>query len=122
MIMANAYRNIDGTYNNPIDPTLGQAKDPLLRFVEPAYGDGISTLAGDTRPSAREISNEVFAQSESAPNKDGLSDFMWVWGQFLDHDISITHTSKLDGEDAPILVPSDDAMLIQQAAAQQRSI
>ncbi len=107
--MANAYRNVDGANNSPLDPELGQTKDTLLRFADPDYGDGISTLAGDTRPSAREISNEIFAQSEELPNANGFSDFLWAWGQFLDHDISITENSKSADEKAPISVPSDDA-------------
>lgn len=107
--MTNAYRNVDGTDNNPLDPELGQAKGTLLRFVDPAYGDGISTLAGDDRPSAREISNEIFAQDTTKPNEFGYSDYLWAWGQFLDHDISITENSKHDDEDAPIAVPTGDS-------------
>lgn len=108
--MTNAYRTIDGTDNNPLDPNLGQAKDQLLRAVEPDYGDGISTLAGSTRPSPREISNEIFSQSESKPNEKGFSDFLWIWGQFLDHDITLSKESEEEGEEAPIPVPADDAM------------
>ena len=108
--MTNAYRSIDGSDNNALDPTLGQAKQQLLRLVESAYGDGTSSLAGATRPSAREISNEIFAQSESTPNQQGFSDFMWVWGQFLDHDISLSQGSTAVDETAPIPVPADDAL------------
>ena len=108
--MANSYRTIDGTDNNPLDPTLGQTKDQLLRAVGTDYGDGISTLAGEGRPSAREISNEVFSQAESKPNEQGFSDYMWIWGQFLDHDITLSQHSDLDCEEAPIAVPADDAL------------
>ena len=107
--MANEYRSVDGSNNNPDDPGLGQTKQPLLRILPADYGDGISTMAGATRPSAREISNEIFAQTDSNPSEQGLSDFLWIWGQFLDHDISLSHTSKEDGEDAPIAVPLGDA-------------
>lgn len=108
--MTNAYRSIDGTGNNPLDPNLGQAKDQLLRVIDPDYGDDISTLAGGDRPSPREISNEIFSQSESKPNEKGFSDFLWIWGQFLDHDITLSKESEEEGEDAPIPVPADDAM------------
>jgi hypothetical protein len=40
--------------------------------------------------SAREISNNLAAQPESMPNSAGVSDFVWQWGQFLDHDIDLT--------------------------------
>ena len=59
--MTNAYRTIDGTDNNPLDPTLGQSKDQLLQAFDSDYSDGISSLAGDDRPSPREISNEIFS-------------------------------------------------------------
>ncbi|MEP0941546.1 MAG: peroxidase family protein, partial [Rhizobiaceae bacterium] len=108
--MANAYRTIDGTKNNPLDPTLGQADDQLLRAVDSDYGDGVSTLAGADRPSPREISNEIFSQSESIPNEHGFSDFLWIWGQFLDHDITLSLESEAEGEKAPIPVPADDPL------------
>lgn len=108
--MGNAYRTIDGTDNNPLDPDLGQAKDQLLRAVESDYGDDISTLAGGDRPSPREISNAIFSQSESKPSEKGFSDFLWIWGQFLDHDITLSKESEVEGEEAPIPVPADDAL------------
>jgi hypothetical protein len=108
--MANAYRTIDGTDNNPLDPTLGQAKGQLLRTVESDYSDDISSLAGESRPSPREISNEIFSQAESKPNESGFSDFLWIWGQFLDHDITLSLTSELESEEAPIPVPADDLL------------
>ena len=35
---------------------------------------------------------------------------MWVWGQFLDHDIILSQVNALEGEEAPIPVPSDDVL------------
>lgn len=107
-IMTNAYRNTDGTENNPLDPDLGQTNEQLARLADPDYGDGVSTIAGDGRPSAREISNEIFAQNGEIPMEEGFSDYMWVWGQFLDHDISLSLTSSEESEEAPIPVPADD--------------
>lgn len=106
--MTDAYRNVDGSGNNPLDPTLGQTKQQLLRATDEAYGDGVSTMAGDGRPSAREISNEIFAQSESKPNEFGFSDYLWIWGQFLDHDLSLSETSEENPEAAAISVPLGD--------------
>ncbi len=101
------FRSIDGSGNNALVPSAGAAGIALLRLVPPDYADGIAALAGADRPSARAISNTVSAQNESIPNEFGASDFLWQWGQFLDHDIDLT-----DGidppEEAAIPVPSGD--------------
>ena len=101
------FRSIDGSGNNPNDSTLGAAHTPLIRMLPSAYSDGVETLAGENRPSARAISQVVNAQDHSIPNTVGASDFLWQWGQFLDHDIDLT-----DGVDPPepvdILVPAGD--------------
>jgi len=38
----------------------------------------------------RQISNAVHAQSGSVPNARLMSDMVWQWGQFIDHDVSLT--------------------------------
>ncbi|MCP5425299.1 MAG: peroxidase family protein [Gammaproteobacteria bacterium] len=105
--LADGYRSIDGSGNNINQNTMGAAGTPLNRWLEPAYWDGVSTLAGQDRPSARTISNAVSAQSNSIPNTLNVSDFLWQWGQFLDHDLDLT-----DGVDPPeaadIAVPQGD--------------
>jgi hypothetical protein len=84
------FRSIDGSGNNPIDPTLGAANIPLLRNTTIGYGDGSGTPAGADQKSAREISNDVFAQDHLVPCAKNVSDFLWAWGQFVDHDIDMT--------------------------------
>ena len=90
-------RTTDGTYNNLANPDWGAASDvvvgrnvQLRRMAAPAYEDGIATPAGSSRPSARVISNTVSAQSDSVLNDRHLTDFVWQWGQFVDHDIDLT--------------------------------
>lgn len=61
-------RSIDGAGNNLGDPDMGRAGMPLLRLVPADYADGVATLAGPDRRSAREISNLVVAQSQSIPS------------------------------------------------------
>ena len=56
---------------------------------------------------ARAISNLVAAQSESLPNDRYLTDFVWIWGQFLDHDIDLTEGAE-PHEAFPIEVPAGD--------------
>ncbi|MCG8652022.1 MAG: dockerin type I domain-containing protein [Pirellulales bacterium] len=99
-------QSIDGSGNNLDDPTLGSADTNLRRLVEADYADGISEPAGQDRPSAREISNLVADQPESVLNDRGLSDLIWQWGQFLDHDIDLSLEG--DGESLNIAVPTGD--------------
>ncbi|MGE3966409.1 MAG: peroxidase family protein [Planctomycetota bacterium] len=96
------YRTIDGTGNNLANPDWGAANTPLLRQGPAAYADGISTLAGPTRPSPRLISNNLVAQNTAVLNEAGVSDWVWQWGQFLDHDLDLTDTSVTEVADIPV--------------------
>ncbi|MFD0917933.1 peroxidase family protein [Pseudahrensia aquimaris] len=103
------YREPNGANNNSENPEMGQTHTQLLRVSQSDYGDGISTLAGADRPLAREVSNAVFDQDEPIGNELGLSNFMWMWGQFIDHDLSLTE-SGLTQEPANMRVPTGDLM------------
>ena len=97
--------SLDGTGDNASNPQWGAAGTAMIRRAEAAYTDGISSPSGIARPSARAISNLLSAQADSVINNRHLSDFIYVWGQFLDHDINLT----LGGSEAfPITVPSGD--------------
>jgi len=105
------FRTIDGSGNNLDDTAMGAALTRLRRLVSPDYTDSVSALAGATRKGPREISNIVAAQEHSKTNELGATDFLWQWGQFLDHDIDFT-----DGTDPPepaaIGVPVDDQFFV----------
>ncbi len=92
---------------NPIIDNL--PGDQLLRLVEADFGDGIGSMAGSDRLSAREISNLVFSQSATTGNAADISNFMWMWGQFLDHDLSLSDPHAHAGT-ADISVASGDPM------------
>lgn len=81
------FRTIDGSGNNGTNPDWGRAGTALLRLTTVDYENGTDSPAGQHRPSAREISNLVVAQPGSIPNAAGASDFLWQWGQFIDHDL-----------------------------------
>lgn len=94
-LLSAVYETIDGTGNNVAHPTWGSTSTDLLRTAPAAYGDGISTPAGADRPSARLISNAVVDQgSADIPNDRSMSDLVYVWGQFLDHDIDLTGSAS----------------------------
>ena len=102
-------RSIDGTGNNLETPELGSTGEQLLRVAPADYADEISSPGGEDRPSARDISNALSAHADEAvPNDRDLSAFLYVWGQFLDHDIDLTTTQEGDGESANIAVPTGD--------------
>src|SRR6059058_3922175 len=83
--------SLDGTGNNPLHGTWGAVNADLLRTAPSAYGDGISTPAGADRPSARLISDTIAAHpAEDLVNNRNLSDMVYIWGQFIDHDMDLT--------------------------------
>ena len=98
-------RSMDGGGNNLDHPTRGMAGTALLKLAPNSYADRYSTPT-TSRPNARIISNLVFAQEEPVLNSSGASDITWQWGQFLDHDITLS-PDNLD-EPFPILVPRGD--------------
>ena len=103
----NEFRSIDGSGNNPIDGTRGAANIPLLRNTTIAYADGVGSPAAPDEPSAREISNDVFAQDHEVPCATNVSDYLWQWGQFIDHDMDLTPTTN-PAERFDIQVPLGD--------------
>jgi hypothetical protein len=98
------YRPITEVGNNVANPTEGTAGTDLLRLSPAAYADGISapSLAGD--PGARVVSDILNNQADpNNPSQDintvdqnSLSDFGYVWGQFIDHDMDLTPTNPAD--------------------------
>lgn len=100
-------RSIDGSQNNPDHPDWGRAGEMLRRAAAAAYADGVSAPSGDDRPGPREVSNAILAQSGLVEEASGLTDVFWLWGQFLDHDISLTEVAH-PLESWPIAVPAGD--------------
>ncbi|MBY6069307.1 peroxidase [Leisingera aquaemixtae] len=100
-----APRPSDGTSANPDNPDWGATGTELLRMAGSALGpDG--EMAGADRPNARVLSNLLSAQDGETVNAAGASDFLWIWGQFLDHDLSLTGAES--GIEANIEVPAGD--------------
>lgn len=101
------FRTITGLGNNAANPEWGTPGMPLLRKTTVDYADGVSFPSGVTREGAREISTAVSAQSGSILNRHFASDLLWQWGQFLDHDLTLTPVSDLV-EPFNIKVPAGD--------------
>ncbi|WP_420411762.1 peroxidase family protein [Roseibium sp.] len=101
-----ANRSVDGSNSHETNIDWGATGQQLLRLTAANYTDGIGTVATDL-PNARAISNAVAEQTEDEPNSFGLSDMFWVWGQFIDHDITLTGEEGF--EFSPITVPAGDS-------------
>lgn len=89
-LQQNNYRSIDGSNNNPKNFNLGRAGENLSRKAQPAYADEIAAPAHPDFPNPRLISNTLSNQTKSLPDPRDLSDYIWTWGQFIDHDLVST--------------------------------
>jgi len=105
IIHAQEFRPMDGSANNLIHLDWGAAGVHVLNGTV-GYADGISAPSGPERPNARFISNMLFAQNTIENDPRTLSAYTWVWGQFIDHDITLSPDNP--DEILHILVPSND--------------
>ncbi|TWT42548.1 peroxidase family protein [Botrimarina hoheduenensis] len=102
------YRTIEGTGNNLVQASWGAAGEVLQRVAPAAYpgdGSGSTILSSPDRANPRAISNTLFPQVTSTPNARGMTAGVWQWGQFLDHDLSLTLANSADP--AMIFSPAD---------------
>ena len=100
--------SFDGTGNNVAKSNQGAAGQVFVRKGPAAYENGTDTPAGASRPSARAISNALAARpADARPNRRGATDYLWAWGQFVDHDLDETPTA-VPSEAFPVAVPAGD--------------
>jgi hypothetical protein len=108
-LLDGGFRSITGVGNNLANPTFGAAGTDLIRIASPAYADGLNAPAGPNRPDARVVSNTLSDQTDPAnPSQDLntinqklLSDYIYVFGQLLDHDLDLTKDSSGQPFDIP---------------------
>ena len=102
-----AIRSLDGRGNNELHQNWGRANTLYLRLAPPDYRDGISRMEGG--PSPRYVSNRVFNDGgQNLFSENGVSQWGWVWGQFIDHDIGLRNEQP--GESAPIAFNTNDPL------------
>ncbi len=107
--LASKFRSIDGSNNNLNNIEMNMASTALMRAMPAKYADGVSQMQGQNYPNPRLVSNIVNAQQQgkSISNSLKASDFLWQWGQFIDHDVDLT-----DGANPPehvnIPIPAGD--------------
>ncbi|ERE68517.1 thyroid peroxidase-like protein [Cricetulus griseus] len=101
--LANKYRLITGACNNRDHPRWGASNTALARWLPPVYEDGFSQprgwnpdflYHGFPLPPVREVTSHLIQVSNEAVTEDDqYSDFLTVWGQYIDHDIALTPQS-----------------------------
>ena len=105
-VFPNEFRSIDGSGNNPINPLRGSASIPFLRrMLKADYGE--NSPASGVRRSARSISNLIVSQDHMVPSPARASDYLWQWGQFIDHDMDLT-TGRKSSSNPSMSVPLGD--------------
>ena len=93
------YRMIDGTCNNLCNITTGASFTPHTRFGPTAYEPGFQPRqfsvikAGSPSkrlflPNARQVSKKAFGNVEA--QAQNFTHVTMTWGQFMDHDITLT--------------------------------
>lgn len=104
------YRSIDGVCNNLSYSEWGATDISLYRIMTEEYGstDLLNAMNGESRPSARAISNALCDETETIRSKHNLSAMVFTWGQFLDHDITLTPEDHIEYE--PIVLPQDESL------------
>lgn len=121
------YRTLSGSCNNVAnDINIGRRAKKLERLLAPSYDDGLGrprsvSVTGKPLPNPRKISTIVHGSLQSPKDfKHTLA--LMQWGQFLDHDITLTpmirvangslHDCRECDADpnscSPIPVPEDD--------------
>ena len=99
-------RTYDGSSNNLFQAEWGATHTQLRRMAKSDYADKISAPGGVNRPNPRKISNALFSQTDAngtpllINDKLNLSDYTWVFGQFIDHDLTLSENSE-----EPAMIP-----------------
>ena len=84
------FRSIDGAGNNLAHPTTNSAGADFARIGPAHYANDDGSTPIDNGINPRTISNVVVGQGDAeVTNAQGLSDWMYAWGQFIDHDLDL---------------------------------
>ena len=100
-------RPIDGFNNNLAQPSWGATGAEIVRTSEVNYSDGAQEINDANLPIPRLVSNALFGQQQDILEPSELSDYIWLFGQFLDHDIS--YVSSNGNETKVMELTSDEA-------------
>nr|XP_061798646.1 thyroid peroxidase-like [Nerophis lumbriciformis] len=95
------YRSINGMCNNRYNHYWGASNIPLVRWLPPQYEDGVRQPKGWNKgrlyngfelPMPKEVSKNII-ESATKCKDDTYSHMLVEWGQYIDHDITLTPQS-----------------------------
>src|SRR4051812_9132334 len=102
-------RTLDGGGNNAAHPTWGQAGSLYLRLEPANYADGYGAV--QPGPDIRNLSNRIFNDiGQNLFSENGVTQWGWAWGQFLDHDFGLRNEATGDGPPIPWHDPTIDPL------------
>jgi peroxidase len=88
------YRRVDGLCNNLEKPTWGAAHTPFQRLIGPLYSDSINSprvsVTGRDLPPSRVVSRTI--HPDEGYHDHAGTVMIVAWGQFMDHDLTLTGT------------------------------
>ncbi len=100
MSLASSAHSLDGSGNNVAHPGWGTAGTPYLRLAAPNYADGRGSMVRG--PSPRYVSNRIFNDvGQNLFSENGVSQWGWAWGQFLDHDFGLRDETPAESAAIP---------------------
>ena len=111
----NHYYPFNGSSHHPTNPSFNAVNSDLIRLTPSSGTLNNQYVSRVDSLSARQISNNLCETNADPLDGNGLSDYNWIWGQFLSHDISfvLTQNGRVDGlpETLDIPIPAGDDWL-----------
>lgn len=94
--MSSKYRTFDGSCNNPVRSSWGQAMTGYKRLLHPRYADGIElprrAVGINALPSARAVSTKLTSNADQPNHERTIA--LAVWSQFIYQDLVHTPVRK----------------------------
>jgi hypothetical protein len=99
-------RHLDGSASNLAHPAWGKVGAKYRRLAPARYADGVGAIVDGPNP--RYVSNRIFnSLGVDLFSERNVSQWVWVWGQFLDHTFGLAEGGT---EDASIPFSSSDRL------------
>jgi peroxidase len=102
-------RTWDGS-GNTIGGAAGTALFRKAAAAYPGNDSGEKIKSEPYLPNARDVSNLIAFQTGSVLNERHVSDMLWAFGQFVDHDIDLTPTHPDNGTADIAILDEDDPL------------
>lgn len=108
-VNAQQIRSIDGTGNNLKNLSYGASHQPVRVLTTLDYSNGINSPSGWNRANARTVSNELFASIQNKLDQSAMTNLVWAFGKFIEHDL--TYFEHNEEDKVYVKVPQCDDFL-----------